>query len=229
MTHEVIRHLLDDYVTGELTEDARAPVAEHVTACEICSAEVESLKRIIARAVDLPKSIEPPAEAWSNIRTAILRDENAGKSHAATRSTSFWRRPLVLTTAAAVVVAVLSSTLTALYLNARSPSNVASAPGGGPTDTATPRTLAAFTVEENNYMRQAAVLQDLLDQQETALAPETVAQLKTSLRTIDEAILEARSALARDPSNKLLIEMLSANYKQKVDLLRRSTEITRGT
>ena len=119
MTHEVIRHLLDDYVTGELTEDARAPVAEHVTACEICSAEVESLKRIIARAVDLPKSIEPPAEAWSNIQAAILRDENAGKSHAATRSTSFWRRPLVLTTAAAVVVAVLSSTLTALYLNAR--------------------------------------------------------------------------------------------------------------
>ena len=108
MTHEVIRHLLDDYVTGELTEDARAPVAEHVTACEICSAEVESLKRIIARAVDLPKSIEPPAEAWSNIRTAILRDENAGKSHATTRSTSFWRRPLVLTTAAAVVVAVLN-------------------------------------------------------------------------------------------------------------------------
>ena len=229
MTHEVIRHLLDDYVTGELTEDARAPVAEHVTVCEICSAEVESLKQIIARAVDLPKSIEPPAEAWSNIRTAILRDENAGKSHAATRSTSFWRRPLVLTTAAAVVVAVLSSTLTALYLNSRSPSSVASDPGGGPTDTAMPRTLAAFTVEENNYLRQAAVLQDLLDQQETALAPETVAELKTSLRTIDEAILEARSALARDPSNKLLIEMLSTNYRQKVDLLRRSTEMTRGT
>jgi hypothetical protein len=229
MTHEVIRHLLDDYVTGELTEDAHAPVAEHVAACEICSAEVESLKRIIARAADLPKSIEPPAEAWSNIRTAILRDENAGKSHAATRSMPFWRRPLLLTAAAAVLVAVLSSTVTALYLNSRSPSNIASAPGAGPADTATPRTLAAFTVEENNYLRQAATLQDLLDQQETALAPETVAQLKTSLRTIDEAILEARSALARDPSNKLLIEMLSANYKQKVDLLRRSTEITRGT
>ena len=75
----------------------------------------------------------------------------------------------------------------------------------------------------------AAALQDLLDQQETALAPETVAQLKASLRTIDEAILEARNALARDPNNTLLIEMLSANYKQKVDLLRRSTEMTRGS
>jgi len=100
---------------------------------------------------------------------------------------------------------------------------------GEPGDTTTPATLAAFTIEENNYLRTAAALQDLLDQQETALAPETVAQLKASLRTIDEAILEARNALARDPSNKLLIEMLSANYKQKVDLLRRSTEITRGT
>jgi len=228
MTHEVIRHLLDDYVTGELTEDARAPVAEHVAACEICSAEVESLKRILARAADLPKSIEPPAEAWSTIRTAILRDENAGKSRVAT-SRRFWSRPLVLAAAAAAVVAVLSSTITALYLSSRSPSNVVSVSGGRPTDATTPSTLAAFTVEENNYLRQAAMLQDLLYQQETALAPETVAQLKTSLRTIDEAILEARNALARDPSNKLLIEMLSSNYKQKVDLLRRSTEITRGT
>ena len=45
MTHDVIRHLLDDYVTGELTEDARAPVAEHVATCAICAAEVESLNR----------------------------------------------------------------------------------------------------------------------------------------------------------------------------------------
>ena len=30
MTHEVIRHLLDDYVTGDLADDARAPVAEHL-------------------------------------------------------------------------------------------------------------------------------------------------------------------------------------------------------
>ena len=229
MTHEVIRHLLDDYVTGELTEDARAPVAEHVAVCEICSTEVESLKRLLVRAADLPKSIEPPAEAWSNIRTAILRDENAGKARSTTSSTPFWRRPLIVGAAAAAIVAVLSSTITALYLNSRSPSNVVSTTRSEPGDTTTPRTMAEFTIEENNYLRTAASLQDVLDQQETALAPETVAQLKASLRTIDEAILEARSALARDPSNKLLIEMLSANYKQKVDLLRRSTEITRGT
>lgn len=229
MTHEVIRHLLDDYVTGDLTEEVRAPVAEHVAVCEICSAEVKSLKEILARAAELPKSIEPPTEAWSNIRTAILREENAAASHSAVASHRWWRRPMVMAAAAAIVVAVLSSTITALYLNSRSAAGVASIQPGRSADTQTATTLASFTAEENNYLRQANMLQDLLDQQESALAPETVAQLKASLRTIDEAISEARAALARDPNNRLLVEMLSANYRQKVDLLRRSTEMTRGS
>jgi hypothetical protein len=123
----------------------------------------------------------------------------------------------------------MSSAGTAVYLGSRnvdrnSTRSVANIAGAG-----TPATLAAFTIEENNYLRNVAVLQDLLDQQEGSLAPETVAQLKASLRAIDEAILEARNALARDPANKLLIEMLSGSYRQKVDLLRRTTEMTRGS
>jgi predicted ribosomally synthesized peptide with SipW-like signal peptide len=229
MTHEVIRHLLDDYVTGELTEDARAPVADHIAACGICAAEVESLNEILARAADLPKSIDPPAEAWSNIRSAIERDKDAVAAHDRRPAPGFWRRPYALA-AAAVLVAVLSSAGTVAYMSSRgadgnSSRSTASNPNGG----ATPATLAAFTIEENNYLRNVAVLQDLLDQQEALLAPATVAQLKASLRTIDEAILEARSALARDPANKMLIEMLSGTYRQKVDLLRRTTEMTRGS
>jgi anti-sigma-K factor RskA len=228
MTHDVIKHLLDDYVAGELTEDARGPVADHIAACAICAAEVESLNRILARAADLPKSIDPPVEAWSNIRAAIERGEDAVAAHDRSSASGFWRRPYSLA-AAAILVAVLSSAGTALYMSSRnadgnSSSSVASNVGG-----ATPATLVAFTIEENNYLRNVAVLQDLLDRQEALLAPETVAQLKASLRTIDEAILEARNALARDPANKTLIEMLSGTYRQKVDLLRRTTEMTRGS
>ena len=226
MTHEVIRHLLDDYVTGELTEDARGPVADHIRSCEICSGEVESLKGILAQAADLPRSIDPPAYAWLNIRSAIERDQEALSTHPG-MSESFWRRPYVLA-AAVVLAAVLSSGGTALYLNSRSTDSsraTASNTGNG----ANPATFVAFTIEENNYLRNVAVLQDLLDQQEALLAPETVAQLKASLRTIDEAILEARSALARDPANKMLIEMLSGTYRQKMDLMRRTAEMTRGS
>ena len=226
MTHDVIRHLLDDYVTGDLSEDARAPVADHIASCAACSAEVESVKRVLAQASQLPKSIDAPPAAWSNIRAAIERDQAAVVAGDVRDRQPLWRRPVALAAAAAVVAAVLSSTATSLYLNSRSSDSAQTASAG---DTSTSVTLASFTIEENNYLRTAAALQDVLDQQEASLAPETVAQLKSSLRTIDEAILEARNALARDPSNKLLVEMLSANYKQKVDLLRRSTEIARGT
>jgi hypothetical protein len=228
MTHEVIRHLLDDYVTDELTEDARGPVADHIVACEICRAEAESLKEILARAAELPESIDPPVGAWLNIRAAIERDKSAIATEHMPAERS-WQRPYVVA-AAVVFVAVLSSGGTALYMSSRDHDT------GSPPATATnqgseltPASLAAFTIEENTYLRNVAVLQDVLDQQEASLAPETVAQLKASLRTIDEAILEARNALARDPANKMLIEMLSGTYRQKVDLLRRTTEMTRGS
>jgi hypothetical protein len=119
---------------------------------------------------------------------------------------------------------------TALYMRSRSgDENSSRSAAGTVSEAGTPATLAAFTIEENTYLRNVAVLQDLLDQQEGALAPETVAQLKASLRTIDEAILEARIALARDPANKMLIEMLSGTYRQKMDLMRRTAEMTRGS
>lgn len=223
MTHDVVRHLLDDYVTGDLPDDARAPVAEHVAACDICAEEVQSLQRVLARAADLPKSSEPPAEAWENIKAAIQRDASIAPG----RPERFGaRHPLLLALAASIVVAILSSVATAAYLKSRLPSSTSFA---HTTDSGAPASFAAFTIEENNYLRTVGALQDVLDQQESALAPETVAQLRASLRTIDEAILEARNALARDPANKVLIDMLSANYRQKVDLLRRTTEMTRGT
>ena len=227
MTHEVIRHLLDDYATGELAEDARAPVEEHIASCEICRAEVEGLRRILARAAELPKSIDPPTDAWQSIRSAIEHDKGAIAAHQQEPSRWSLRRPYMMA-AAIVLVAVLSSAGTVLYLDAKSNGAQVGATGTPP-NTATPATLAAFTIEENTYLRNVAVLQDLLDQQEASLAPETVAQLKASLRTIDEAILEARNALARDPANKTLIEMLSGTYRQKMDLMRRTAEMTRGS
>jgi anti-sigma-K factor RskA len=225
MTHDVIKHLLDDYVTGELTEDARAPVAEHIAGCGLCSGEVKGLEEILARASELPRSIDPPAAAWSNIRQAIEHDAAALKRAPAAKT---WWRPLTAA-AAVLVVAAVSSSATYLYVT-RDRGDYVLAPNIAARPAAeTPANLAAFTVEENNYLRTASILQELLDSQQAALAPETVAQLKASLRTIDEAILEARNALARDPANKVLIEMLSASYRQKVDLLRRTTEMTRGS
>jgi hypothetical protein len=225
MTHELIKHLLDDYVTGNLAEEARESVAEHVAACEICRSEVAALEQILARARDLPKSIAPPSDAWSAIRAAIDRDTIALSESSARPRVRYFQQPAAIA-AGFLLVALLSSGGTYMYALNHGPAESGIARSS---TESTPATLAAFTIEENNYLRTASILQDLLDQQEDALAPETVAQLKASLRTIDEAILEARNALARDPANKMLVEMLSASYRQKVDLLRRTTEMTRGS
>jgi len=220
MTHEVIKHLLDDYVTGDLTDEARAPIADHIAVCDLCRSEVASLQAIVAQAKELPRSVDPPPEAWSGIRAAIARDETAIRADKQSVRVGN-RRTAYLVAASVVLAAVLSSTGTAWYLNARNGEANGEVASASTARSGTPATLAAFAVEENNYLRTASRLQDLLDQQEGALAPETVAQLRASLHAIDDAIIEARNALARDPANKLLVEMLSSSYRQKVDLLRR--------
>ena len=49
--------------------------------------------------------------------------------------------------------------------------------------------------------------------------------VERSLRTIDDAIAEARSALAKDPASGVVYELLLGMYRQKIDLLKRSATL----
>jgi hypothetical protein len=91
-----------------------------------------------------------------------------------------------------------------------------------------PASLAQFTVVESDYLRAVNDLSATLDAESDSLSPETIAKLRESLKIIDAAILEARNALAADPANRTLIRMLSTSYEQKVDLLKRTTEMARS-
>jgi hypothetical protein len=70
---------------------------------------------------------------------------------------------------------------------------------------------------------RAALLRD-----QAVLEPETVRVLEQSLARIDAALADARAALAADPANAVLAEMLQANYEKKLDLLRRANLHARG-
>ncbi|MEO8192615.1 MAG: hypothetical protein ABI681_02110 [Gemmatimonadales bacterium] len=197
----------------------------------------ESLRELHARTARLPREIAPPADAWARIKAEIERPDvqrsGAGRQPNATR---LWYRPAFLV-AAGLVLAAASSLATLMVVRNRSASAVADvtttpAAGQRRTDVSsspgTPATLAEFTAVENDYIGTANRLSAILESEETQLSPETVAKLRESLRVIDAAILEARGALAADPANKALIEMLSNSYNQKVDLLRRTTEMGRS-
>ena len=182
------------------------------------SIDQDKLSALLERTAQLPRDIEPPAEAWTAIRSEI---ESPRKGRIA-----FWQRPAFLIAASLVLVAT-SSMLTAMLLSPRDsarPRQAAEslAPNG------TPATLAEFTVVENGYISTANQLSAMLETDRVQLSAETIEKLKESLRVIDAAILEARAALAQDPANKQLIEMLTTSYSQKVDLLKRTTEMGRS-
>ncbi len=181
----------------------------------------EMLRDLQRRTAALPREIAPPESAWDRIAEEIQRDSRDAKAR---RTNIFWQRPVFLAAAGLVLVAA-SSITTALVVNARNES--------APSRTATlqvpaassPATLAEFTARENDYIATVNALSETIESAHTELAPGTIEKLKESIHIIDDAIIEARRALAADPSNKTLIEILSTSYDQKVDLLRRTAEM----
>jgi hypothetical protein len=196
------------------------------------------LRELMKEVEALPRSIDPPADAWAKIRAEIESTGGTGNGDEvieleAKRTTpiAFWQRPTFLAAAALLLVAG-SSAITAIALNRREAPGVLPATthmaGVGTNGTTGPASLAQFTVVESDYLRAVNDLSATLESQQDALSPETIATLRESIKVIDAAIIEARNALAADPANRTLIQMLANSYEQKVDLLKRTTEMARG-
>ena len=188
----------------------------------------DMLRDLQRRTAGLSREIAPPPEAWDAIKAQIDM-ESASRRVSSLARRPLWQRPSSLAAAAILLVAGASIT-TALLINGRvkrdaapviAKSDTISNPGA-------PSTLAEFTAVENDYISTANRLSAIIESGRTDLAPETVAKLRESLRVIDAAILEARRALAADPANQALMEILSTSYSQKVDLLRRTAEMGRS-
>jgi hypothetical protein len=210
---------LSDLAGGDLAPGVAAAVERHVAQCTACRADLGRLRAILDGAAALPTTMEPPIDGWGMLRGRLRR----ASPSAARRGTRM--REWGLRAAAAIVLVAGSSALTVLALRTRPPERVAA----GPRDHAIPAVPAAVRAVERSY---AGVLDELtvtLRGQRGALAPATIATLERTLRIIDEAIAEATAALAADPGNDALLDVLSANYEQKVQLLRRASELPART
>ncbi len=185
----------------------------------------DKLRDLQSQVAKLPRTANAP-DVWPQIRAAIER-ERVQPLHANGDGNSLWRRPAFLAAAAALLVAV-SSGITAIALRQSDGPVAATTSLPVAVSPISPASLVQFTVKENDYIRSANQLSRLLDAEEGKLAPETVAKLRESIAVIDAAILEARQALAADPANSELIEMLSSSYDKKLDLLRRTAALARS-
>jgi hypothetical protein len=175
----------------------------------------------------LPREVVPPARVWTAIQAEATPAARAAPAPARA-PLRFWQRPALLAAAALLLVAG-SSAATASFVLLANRGAGASIPGrAGTGATSSPSLFAEFAARENDYLHQVNTLVAVVEDEANGLSPETIATIRANLLVIDAAILEVRRALADDPANRRLVEILASTYEKKVDLLRRTGAMARS-
>jgi len=219
MTNHLTWETLNDLVDGVLSAEAKAAAEAHAEACATCATALAELRATVSDARALPDRVSPPDELWTDIRATIEASKVAhlppGTSPgAATRG--WWVTPRQLA-AAAVVLMVATASLTGVVMNSRSSSTMAARPQA---------VTVAWQTSEKAFQENVLQLRQQLEMLHDHLSPGTLVKVERALATIDLAIAEGREALLRDPANAALSELLASNYRQKIELLRRVTQLT---
>ncbi|NOT07789.1 MAG: hypothetical protein HOP28_06250 [Gemmatimonadales bacterium] len=205
MTCTELRSSLDPYLRGALSATESEAIELHAAECAVCGDLLDGAHLLSAEVRALPKSVLPVVDLWPGIQARLDRGGRGIRRR--------YALPAWALAAAAVVLVALSSGTTALL-----------------TRGATPRLVADLPSERIRGLEaQYAAASDELGRTLTAspgkISQETMLILKKSLTTIDSALAESRRALARDPANASLEQLVLAAWRQKLDLLRRATTL----
>ena len=206
---------LSDFVDGRLAAASRLEIETHVAFCSRCARARDRLEALLDQSRALPAEVAPPTEIWTAVHQRIAPSRSLGARRA-------W-----LLAAAAVLLVAVSSAVTALLV--RRPPTVAVRHEQPPAPLAVVRLPVVARAVDADYQAVIRELDESLAQRRAQLAPETIAKVEASLRVVDEAIGEARRALAADPANRDLVDLLAASYERKLELLRRASELLPAT
>ena len=223
--------LISEYLDGCMEPAARRDMEAHLQACAECSATLEDLRGIVARASSLPAP-EPTPEIWAGIEArlraaaaapALPQPARARAARARMAPWSSWRISFSLPQLAAACVAVIALSGGFAYFLSR--------PGQNRDLAAVPMTTkAAETLETADAtMQDIEELRQILAAGRDQLDPATVRSLEESLVAIDLAIRQGRTALQADPQNPYVRDHLDETMRRKVDLLRRATQLASAT
>lgn len=166
------------------------------------------LRELLAR---LPEAQEPARDLWPDIRARVEAERVQALPGAGPARRSSRMIPLRLAAAAAALLVMATATLTWWTR---------------PTPTPTPADSSASALYSfASYERSAEELSTLLDQRSAKLDPATREVLERSLRTIEEALGEARAALEAQPASADMRAFVEAAWRQKLDFLRRANDV----
>ncbi len=229
MTHlpfETLSDLVDDRVpAGE-----RGAVDAHLADCAGCRATLAALRETIDDAAVLSRDVPAPEGLWEDIQLSIEAGKVTPIPVAAPAPLRGWWMTPRRVAATAVMLVAASSGLTAVVMQRTEAHPVtASVPDRVEPSGAAVVLPVQWQVAERGYLNSVAELRSQLDAQRDHLSPATIRTVEHSLQQIDIAIAEARVALSMDPGSAALSELLASNYRQKVDLLRRATQLGPST
>jgi anti-sigma factor RsiW len=222
---------LSEYLDDELTPGERAAFEAHLGECRDCRDTLAELREVISRAASLvPRP--PESDLWDGI-AAQLEGDTSGRvvsidrargavDRGPSRRFSFTAAQLaaaaalLIVTSAGVSWLIRSQTLT-------NPSQQAAVTQ--PVSTSSAAVDAGSTIRVANFadaQYDAAVsdLQRALNEGRGRLDRKTIEVLERNLAIIDQAIEQARKALAADPANTYLNSYLADARRRKLDLLR---------
>ena len=219
---------LNDYIDGRLDDASVSRISEHLAACMDCRSEHDQLTALLSVAAAANVSVDPADDLWPDVRRSIESRKEvalpfAGGAPRIPATPRKIRVSPILLAAAAVILIVLSSGITTVVLR-KSPTTIVRSQDA-PAD---PSVVlpAVFQATEDEYARTFHELRIAVDAQRASLSPETVRTVDRSLAVVDSAIAEARAALIADPNNRTLVDLLASSYQRKLDLLRRTSELS---
>jgi len=244
---------LNDYLDGELAEETRRSVEEHLGTCLSCHRALTELRSLLERAHRLPTEIEPEEALWPGIVSRITTPavpaaalaalaeiaetgEIAEGSH---RDLSRWflhKSPLA---AAAVLLLAVAVPLTLWQLGRDSVQSPPVAHAERQPDrqidrqtnhqpgqmAASRQRTAVLARSEDGVLLPRTDLLEIIERQRDILLPETLATIEENALLIDQAIAQIRTALNESPGDRQLELLLAARYQQEVALLKRVSRV----
>jgi len=211
---------LSDYLDGELSDHEHRSVAAHVAGCVECSQALHELRAVVERARTLVPA-ELPADLWKAVADRIaVENEGPIATLGMRRRFSFTWPELI----AASVLLVLVSGWAALRMNTPSSADLQVRQPGNADIQAGPDVVPA-SVDDTEYDAAVADLQRALQSGRGQLDPATVKIVEQNLAIIDQAVDDARRALAQDPANADLSGYLQETKRRKLDLLRHAAAL----
>jgi hypothetical protein len=187
--------------------------------------EADSGTRLDAALRELPRGLEPARDLWPQI-AARIEDVRAA---APVASRPGWRWQA----AAAVLLVAGSSLLTATLLDRKEPAGQAAVNAASTATVPAPAGVVAMPAAfgpagtlDPEYLAARQQLTQVLEQRIAALPPSTRAKLELNLGEMRRAADEINAALASQPGDPLLEELLLGTYQDELAMLANVNQLT---